>query len=275
MKPPINRKELLNLYCNNPLVSIDSIQTLEPSKIGLLRNSKLDQPLHGADNQFIRIGKYPIAWSFPKKPTTLLEVIGLNHTTLKPPCEKRINFLETELAKLIPLFENEINFIAEFTSSICWIESYAIGSAGFYEVPHCTFFSDSAMFSIPPEIVVDQTHAAYAIFENLYHEALHHQMHAFSTLTYGYFIDELKEKPFISLSWRDRTFTLLEAIHALHIYSTVTPLRLKYYNQNDLPENFYVDSLRMWKDLTTQLCPYFNLFKKPWPDLFLQWTHRH
>ncbi len=227
----------------------------------------------------VHIADTKIEWSCPENPQALLESVGLNEFRLKKPCEKRIAFIEAELRTLENSFQAELAFIANFTHRIFWLESNeekALGSAGFYEVPHGTFFSDLAMFSIPPEIIVPKEHARYAILENLYHEALHHQMHGIEkNLNQGYLQNDCITIPTITLSWRDRTFTLLEALHALHVYAYVTPLRRHYSvminHTNDTIKKSIQDGLRMWQDLTSVLNAHLPKFKDPWSSYIIEW----
>ncbi|MHB1221972.1 MAG: hypothetical protein ACYC0J_08250 [Gammaproteobacteria bacterium] len=296
-KIPLSRKDLIHLYSNFNDQSKDVIfSDIDPSICAKIRdlvnfNKASFLPLLGQNTKEknIRFGNGFVRWIQPADAGRLLEAAGLNNFSLKEPCEKRINFVEEKIDKLIDIFPDEIVFIVDFTSSIFWLQAESdefIGSAAFYEIPHGTFLSDLAMFSIPPEVIVPKQFAEYAIFENLYHEALHHQMHAFSVLSVdGYLLNSLKPTPNISLSWRNRNFTLLEAIHALHIYSLVTPLRIKFFKRvkdasNDTVnllwiQNAYIDGLRMWKELGEILMSYKCYLKDPWPEFISLWDKKY
>lgn len=240
------------------------------------------------DYQKIFIGNKHLAWLSEEIPKPILSSIGLEGFSLKIPCSRRINFINNEIKKLNYLFSRELEFITEYTSSVYWIETNEnnVGSAGFYEIPNCTFFSDTAMFSLPPEILVPHKHAAYAIFENFYHEALHHQMHGiFNGLKINYLKDKINSSKEYSISWRARTFTLTEAFHALHVYSTVTPFRARYlenmraqdksHDEINWLNKAYEDSLRMWYDLIHLLQPHIEMFEAFWAKFIDLWRENY
>jgi hypothetical protein len=292
---PKNRDDLVNLYFSkSPDANKNSFHDLEPSvcaksrdidtfnKKSFLSTSEIEEARN------IKLGDHVINWVFPASGEEYFEAVELKDFSFKKPCEKRIKFIEDQVTGLMELYPREIKFITDFTSTILWLqpggESF-LGSAAFYEIPHCTFFSDLAMFSIPPEIVVPKQYAGYAILENLYHEALHHQMHTFSVLaTDGYLHDEMKQSLEIHFPWRNRTFTLLEAIHALHVYSLVTPMRLKFLSKmlskSDIekPEwakQAFDDGLKMWGGLSNKLTTYSSEFKDPWFSIIKLWNSQY
>ena len=145
MKLPVTRADLIHLYTAHHSVRREEIADLNPTKIAFARDKKTYQlsPFQNISENAthsINIGRHPIKWINTLSDNSLLHAVGLNEFTLKEPCNKRIHFIEKQLLSLTPLFEKEIDFISELTSAICWIDSQSIGSAGFYEVPHCTFF---------------------------------------------------------------------------------------------------------------------------------------
>lgn len=284
---PANKDDIITLY-NTKNNNTSVITQLEPVICAQIRDKaqqQFSEFLEKPTNKKITIANQSIEWIDPVYTDGLLNAVGLENDALIKPCQKRIKFIEIALQYLTSLFKNELDFIVAFTSSICWLqpnEGHWLGSAGFYEAPHCTFFSDLAMFSLPPEIIVPKKYAGYAILENLYHEALHHQMHAFSSLTQSDYLQiDSSNMPLIQLDWRDRSFTLLEALHALHVYAMVTPMRLTYYqtlfqqmvNDLDWILKAYQEGLRMWKDLSAILLTYLNDFKSPWTELIIHWHH--
>jgi hypothetical protein len=296
---PLTRDDLIKLYGLRKEVISKNFANLDSAVCAEIRDPRsfAKAPFSSLEEvekkKYIYLGKQLIKWIKPKNPEAWLFASGLAGFSLREPCDKRIKFIEDRINLLIDIFSEEIKFITDFTSSFCWIQSnddYHVGSAAFYEIPHCTFFSDLAMFSIPPEIVVPREYSEYAILENLYHEALHHQMHAFSVLAVdGYLLDASSIIPEISLSWRNRKFSLLEAVHALHIYSIVTPLRLQFLKKItnnrviDLKENKNFewifkacnDGLRMWGDLSKVLLTYTSYFQSPWSFFISSWHAKY
>jgi hypothetical protein len=288
---PTNRDDLVNLYSSNDSsISKNSFLDLDPSVCAKSRDlaSFSKKPFTSGsvidDAGIVKLGDHVFTWVLPSSGEEYFEAVELKDFSFKKPCDKRIKFIEKKVNGLIDLYPQEIKFITDFTSTIVWLQPGGetfLGSAAFYEIPHCTFFSDLAMFSIPPEIVVPKQHAGYAILENLYHEALHHQMHTYSVLvTGGYLHDEANQSLEIDFPWRNKTFTLLEALHALHVYSLVTPMRLKFLNklfaENDIErlewaQRSFDDGLKMWGGLCNKLMTYSSEFKDLWLSIIKLW----
>lgn len=297
IRPPSNRAELVNLYLQSGYnTSLESINRLEPAICARITNGSLFQsaPYNdlisciGNDVSQITIKGKPVYWVKPESSVQLADAVNIRNISLSAPCAKRIAHIERSFENLSSLFPHQIEFITDFVSCIFWVDikmnpEILVGSAAFSEVPHAVFFSDYGMYSLPPEIVVPHEHSSFAIFENLYHEALHHQMHVFSNLVTGGYLDLHSKLPeVIKLSWRDRDFTLLESLHALHIYSYVTPLRFAYLNHLNQSKNssFCVkwlrqacfDGLRMWNDLSCELLKHIAHFKYPWKNLITEYV---
>lgn len=284
---PKNKIDLINLYRKiNSKFIIEDANILEPAYCALFWNKILfeSSPYENLINSNNSVSKISVKnkliyWVKPSEPKQFLNAVNISNMSFSDPCVKRIVHIENSLANLDSLFSNEIEFIANFVSCIFWMRAgeNLLGNAAFSEIPHTVFFSDYGLYSLPPEIYVPRQYSEYAVFENLYHEALHHQMHAYANLeTKGYFEGNILPTDVISLNWRDRTFTLLEAFHALHIYSVVTPLRYLYFyhlkgKNNDFNSIEWTykacqDGLRMWRDLSNEMLKYENLFKNQWKN---------
>jgi len=279
---------------SDELSGVTNLHPLHCAKLRDPETYQMEPFLVTMNGEKIKIGNNDIIWLDPNNCSQLLAAVGLSSFSQKLPCRKRIVFIEERIQPLLQLFPEEFKFITDYTSTICWLnnnyDQESIGSAGFYEIPHCTFFSDTALFSVPPEIVPPKAHAGYAIFENFYHEALHHQMHSVSALSKeSYLVDSKKDSPTITLDWRNRKFTLLEAIHALHVYAMVTPLRFNYSQtitesakgQEQQIEHIkwinqaLAESLKMWDDLSTLLLQYLQLINPFWSQLIVQWRDKY
>lgn len=291
MEIPINRDALIKLYMKAKPKDASLIAMLDPEYCAKTRDPDgyslfpFSLPINRSTAELIKIAGCELSWLLPRNSDLMMRAIGLEGFLIKPACDKRIKYMLDVLTGIAPLYPNEISLIAHFTSCIIWLESsdhQFIGSAAFHEVPHCTFFSDAAMFSLPPEILVPKEFSSYAILENLYHEALHHQMHSYASLaTEGYLCEGQSSTSFISMDWRDRTFTLIEALHALHVYSLVTPMRYKYKTFledkgiNVQPDDWINvainEGMKMCSDLYDAIEKQKNYLKEPWSSLPTEW----
>ena len=264
------------------------VQILDPETCALIRD-----PVCFSKNKFsflkkesvlnyINLKERKLAWSIPCSNINIESIIGFPNLVFEPPSDKRINFINTSFETLYKAFPEICGFIFDFTSTICWLSFKSegmLGNAAYYEIPHCTFFSDFGFFSIPPKTVIPRVSGCYAVLENLYHEALHHQMHSFSALcTDGYLLEPSVTKLRFCLDWRDRDFTLLESLHALHVYSTITPMRVKYFNliSNEIEQSSWLrdaisDGVRMWDELAAIVMMHQHYFKKQWQVLINLW----
>lgn len=294
---PSTREEVVGKYLSlserrHLKVDVSKLINLDPSVCADLRDSKCyKQSSYSSISEVdigetICIGNRGIGWV--KSGTTslgFLSAVDLSNFKLKNPCRRRAKHIQNEIEQISFAFSEEIDFIESFTSALAWLEpceDVSIGSAAFYEVPHCTFFSDMAMFSIPPKVILPEKYSGYAILENLYHEALHHQMHTISVDTNGYFKSDEQALPIINLDWRDRSFSLIEAFHALHVYRCITPMRIKYckivlmlLRSNGVGVDSMLiaieEGIKMWRDLSMILLGYVSQFKSPYSDLIYEW----
>lgn len=298
---PSSREDLVRLYSSlndvaNDKFDISELLQLDPKICAALRDrecfnkSPFPSILDVNIEKLLCIGSGSIRWVHPSSSAqAFLSAVGLSNFQLKQPCDRRVKYIEGQISRLSYEFHEEIEFIVNFTTALLWVEPHenqSIGSAAFYEVPHCSFFSDMAIFSIPPEVIVPKQHSGYGILENLYHEALHHQMHVVSAQTNGYLIDGAVSITEIILPWRNRKFNLLEAFHALHVYSLITPLRMKYLkkissnSQTLTEEHEFIflsikDGLKMWRDLSVTLSSHSSQFKSPYSDLINTWKTKY
>ncbi|WP_330925964.1 hypothetical protein [Candidatus Sororendozoicomonas aggregata] len=201
-------------------------------------------------------------------------------------CSERSFFLRKKIDLFSPYFEEEISLIARFISSIVWLTSddddAEFGSASFYEMPHCTFFSDAALFFVPPYIQIEKGISGIAIIENMYHEALHHQMHSHcfnNKISYGKNINPYEETVYLPQR-KDRKFTYFQAINALHVYHNVVKFREKAIsvlnkidikNSSKLPEKYLNKSVEMKHFLYESLLREKRNLSKEMIDMINQW----
>lgn len=211
----------------------------------------------------------------------ILSLTNAQQVSFVPPCTKRISYIEQKLLEIKDIFPDQLGFIFDMTKALVWIaalDNKMFGNASFFELPHCTLFSDSALFSIPPNSVLPQ-HTAYAVFENLYHEALHHQLHAFAFLNQEQYLTA-NIQPTMHLAWRDKTFNITQAIHGLHFYASVIPCRIKqaniyFANRDSQSFAIMLDAInsahKTWVDLSQFIRDNFSCITKEWQELIINW----
>lgn len=211
----------------------------------------------------------------------ILSVTNASNIRMLSACAKRIEYVEQKLSEIKDIFPDQLAFIFEMTKSLIWIDTLdnkMFGNASFFELPHCTLFSDSALFSIPPSSILPKN-TAYAVFENLYHEALHHQLHAFACLNQEQYLTD-NIQPIMHLAWRDKTFNITQAIHGLHFYASVIPCRIKQANiyfANRDSQSFAImldainDAYKTWVDLSQFIRDNFSCITKQWQELIINW----
>ncbi len=120
-------------------------------------------------------------------------------------------------------------FIQNWCSAIVWLRRKAdasvteITSASIPSLPLCTFISRKAIRHIPPKIILKEI-GLYGLQENLYHEALHHQLTCFLL-----FEDILHtppaESPHVSIPWRNAKWPLDRVFHAAWVYGGLHKFR--------------------------------------------------
>lgn len=211
----------------------------------------------------------------------VLSVTNATHICMLSACAKRIAYVEQKLSQIKDIFPDQLAFIFEMTKALIWIDTLdnkMFGNASFFDLPHCTLFSDSALFSIPPRSILPK-HTAYAVFENLYHEALHHQLHAFAFLNQEQYLTG-NMQPILQLEWRDKSFDITQAIHGLHFYASVIPCRIKqaniYFNNRDTTSFAIMldsinDAYKTWIELSQFIRKNFSSITNVWQELIINW----
>lgn len=240
--------------------------------------------------QQLNIGNATFSWVDEVVAKNLVTKLGMLDLGIEPIslCRKRVHFIEEGIERFGNVLSNELNFIANFTSGIIWLkpsrDDANFGNSSFYKAPHLTFVSDGTFFFIPPFKQVPREFGVLGLVENLYHESLHHQVHAHCAFTQTHYcvdrIDAFTE--LLALPDRpDRTFTLFQAINAYHVYRQITPFRLRLldsliqqgYSKKSLDwlKDAAQTSFVMWHAFARALFLVRDKFVDPWPSLIETW----
>lgn len=132
----------------------------------------------------IDIGNWSFNWTNADEGEAMALLMGISDVGSIPVCDNRLAFLNDGVKRFSSLYESEMTFIADFISTLVWLipknANANNGSASFYELPHVTFISDATLFFVPPFHQLPREFGFLGFVENLYHEALHHQVHTFN-----------------------------------------------------------------------------------------------
>jgi hypothetical protein len=149
-------------------------------------------------------------------------VIALTH--------RRKDILSRALSLLAALDDNarSIDIVSDFTGMLLWVASDrpdGLTSSSFPQLPHLSLITDHVLRILLPNTLTESD-STWALAEDLVHEALHQQLSA-TMLEHDVFTDnyDAATGPRIKIYWRDETWTLDRAVHALHVYSGVVRLR--------------------------------------------------
>lgn len=297
----LNRRALLKFYSGSRRDDAQSpaLSRLEPSHCARQRDPQKfsERPFEelfreGDEVTFELAPSVVLRWVSAKTASDVLPIIGLEGVDTVGPSVQRMELMKEAIAPYAEHFEQELTFVRDFTSCIIWlkptVENY-VANASFYELPHCTLFSDAALRTTPPDSLYPGQMTALCLLENLFHEALHHQMHAIRSFSGHEYVKEEAplDLPKVSLDWRERNFTLVEAFHALHVYAHITPLRLRWLiliregrflpPSNDhvrdvlIVEKAVHDGLRMWRDLAAHVRASTAILDPFWMARIVEW----
>ncbi|WP_420093897.1 aKG-HExxH-type peptide beta-hydroxylase [Comamonas testosteroni] len=129
------------------------------------------------------------------------------------------------------LWPSRQHYIRDWITAVHWVEQDPekpgplLTSSTFPALPHCAFLSTKAKRHIPPNIVLEAD-SGYALFENLYHEALHQQLSTtilFTDSIASAFSSSTCTK--ISVPWRGSSWEPDRVLHATFVYSGLLRLR--------------------------------------------------
>lgn len=144
----------------------------------------------------------------------------------------KAEILKESIADMSEIFPNEICTIFDFTSVLVWMDAKKCGFSGaaFHELPHCTFLSDAIFFAVTPSDILGVEHRKYIVFENIYHESLHHQLSASVSLKCGgYYSDNLIKDRDHYIPSRDKEWSMPNILQAVYVYINVCRTRLIYF----------------------------------------------
>lgn len=233
----------------------------------------------------ISLGNWSFNWVNTEAGEEMSSLIGISDVGSIPVCENRLAFLNDGMKEFSSLFEKEMVFIADFVSTLVWLvpknANSNNGSASFYELPHITFISDATLFFVPPFHQIPKEFGVIGFIENLYHEALHHQVHSFNAF-HGdlYCYGNMGESTIDFPQRKDRTFSYTQAFNACYVYGEIVKYRRKvaqYLSGKYRPEkstwiNEALDSAIMMRfNLATRLYNVKDAFLPPWKSLIEEW----
>ncbi|NDL00808.1 hypothetical protein [Photorhabdus bodei] len=144
---------------------------------------------------------------------------------------RRLDLIQESILQMAPYFTGQLDIIFDFTSTIVWLNARECGFSGaaFHELPHCTFLSDAFFVAVTPSIILAPEHRHYIIFENLYHEALHHQLSASVMLeTGGYYPNGVYYDERFYVGSRDKEWSIPNIFQAAYVYLNVLQTRIHY-----------------------------------------------
>ena len=293
-----DRKTLIDRYssmCVTPEDRRDVAQLWSPTCARLRDPRQFARtPLHvdAVAVSKLRLGPLELDWidAAPAQAlvrTAHLEDLGVQAISR---CDKRAAFLASSSEVVADVCAAELEFISDFTSAVVWLaatrDDTNFGNSSFYLAPHITFVSDGSLFFIPPLRQIPREYGGYGFVENLYHESLHHQVHAHCALTQTHYcvegIDAFTE--LLDFPCRpDRTFDLFQAINACHVYGALTPLRMRVHSalaaRTGANGEAGLDwlllsasgSLHMWLEFSRALVKVEHKLLPVWRELARQW----
>lgn len=147
---------------------------------------------------------------------------------------EKVNLIQDSLGLMADLFPLQTKIIFEFTSVIVWLKANECGFSGaaFHELPHCTFLSDAFFIAVTPSAIFEPIHRPYIIFENLYHEALHHQLSASVMLkAEGYYEPANRNNLIYYIKSRDKSWSIPNILQAAYVYLNILPTRITYLQE--------------------------------------------
>jgi hypothetical protein len=237
------------------------------------------------------LGPITLNWLDDELGNTLIRAVGIKDMGVSALsyCERREAFLRDSLDSFGKLYGEELQLVKQFIGSVVWLKpdrpDSELGSASFYRVPHVTFISDASIFFVPPNHQLPRRHGGLGFLENIFHEALHHQVHAHCAFTRtAYCVDGVDAfQELVPFSIRnDRTFTYFQAINALHVYREITLIRRRLLAAVDPgdPEFEWLrqgvqTGLRMWGGFCDALLGVESNLVQPWPTLIRRWKEEH
>jgi hypothetical protein len=103
-------------------------------------------------------------------------------------------------------------------------EGTHFASTSFWLYPFATFVTVGAAFYVPP-VYQFASPSDYAVFENLFHEALHQELTEFLRIRFSIGDECRLDQVFCRPSWREADWSLEHCFHALYVYRSLARLR--------------------------------------------------
>lgn len=238
------------------------------------------------DTRKVKVGPLSFDWINADIGRNMAFMMDIKNVDCISACNSRLAFLEDGLNRYGHLMEDELNFISGFISALVWLtpksDAADNGNASFYELPHITFVSDATLFFIPPFHQIPREFGVFGFVENLYHEALHHQIHAYNALHDKHYCHDRCDDTILSLPYRkDRTFSYSQAINACYVYSEIVKFREKTLNSHlinsDVDNKLWlteasISARNMWYYLTKSLFEVRERFMPQWKNMIESWN---
>ncbi len=233
----------------------------------------------------VDIGNGSFNWVHAEAGEAMALLMGISDVGSIPVCENRLAFLNDGINRFPSLYESEMEFITDFISTLVWLTPKNTtannGNASFYELPHITFISDATLFFVPPYHQLPREFGILGFVENLYHEALHHQVHAFNAFHDQQYCHGSHGAALINFPQRqDRTFSYTQAFNACYVYGEIVKYRRKvaqHLSETYRPEeliwiNEAVSTAKMMRfNLAARLYHVRDTFLPPWKSLIEEW----
>lgn len=177
---------------------------------------------------------------FNSKLFTLLPLDG--HVPLEVPgmCDWLASAFET----LQMLDEEAVDFVRQWCSMIMWVApdsenppETVLTSVAIPALPHCIILSVKSLRHIPANHVYERA-SAYALAENIFHEALHQKLSASLMFGEGIMDDaESANIQSIHIPWRNSSWKIDRVMHAAWVYTNLQKLRERALSQSNISES--------------------------------------
>jgi hypothetical protein len=283
-----HREDMLADYssCCQHAAQQAEISELWPPTCASLRDpvlfSHMPFTLQKQDVQKVSLGNHHFYWLNAKAGHTLSLLMDIEGVNAISACDRRLDFIHQGIKSLAPVCQQELAFIADFISAWVWLspaqKTANYGSASFYEIPHVAFISDAALFFIPPCHSLSRELGVIGLIENLYHEALHHQVHSYCAFKQPYYCKDNLDHNKLWFPYRtDRSFSYAQAFNACYVYGEIIRFRGKMaeylaHIDNTAPLSEAISSARMmWLTLAGALFAVKEAFLPPWQGLIETW----
>ncbi|MFB2863155.1 hypothetical protein [Aeromonas sp. MdU4] len=278
------------LYLNNGSSEFEGLDKMWPLDCAQVRdpNTYTNNKFHLShlDVTNVKVGSLSFDWINAEAGRKMALMMGIDNVDCISACDSRLAFLEDGLKCYGHLMEDELRFISGFISALVWLtpnnDAADNGNASFYELPHITFVSDATLFFIPPFHQIPREFGIFGFVENLYHEALHHQVHAYNALNEKHYCYDQRDDCILDLPYRnDRTFSYSQAFNACYVYSEIVKFREKSLNflltKEDTKDNLWlsdasISAKSMWIHLTKALFNIREYFLPQWRNMIESWN---